>query len=113
MWLGFSNTLAGLTISATGKASMEAILSNSPRQPFYFWTNKLGQVPALEQYNFFTHLSATALYQLPKQSQSFFAGGIINLKQTQNITFIYPNFSEGFRLNIFKLQPACSPILSG
>ena len=89
------NTLRAQNLSFTGNASAEALISNTMPQPFYFWTNTLGQLSALEKVNFFTHLSASAVYRLPKETQSFFAGANINLKQTLNITFNYPELYGG------------------
>jgi len=54
----YSQEVNGQNLSIAGQSSIETLLSNSSRQPFYFWANKLGQVSALEQYNLFTHFSS-------------------------------------------------------
>lgn len=95
--------LAAQTISFTGKASAEALISNSSRQPFYFWTNQLGQVSALEQYNFFTHLSVFSVYSLSNPSQSFFAGGNVNIKQNKSASFNIPEIYGGFSAKYFQI----------
>jgi hypothetical protein len=95
--------LSAQTFTATGKASAEALISNSTRQPFYFWTNQLGQVSALEQVNFFTHLSASAVYTLQNPSQSFFAGGNVNYKQTKSASFNVPEMYGGFSAKYFQI----------
>ena len=96
-------TLPAQSISLTGKASAEALISNSTRQPFYFWANQLGQVSALEQVNFFTHLSVLSVYTLSKPSQSFFAGGNVNIKQTKSASFNIPEIYGGFSAKYFQI----------
>ncbi len=95
--------LSAQTFTVTGKASAEALISNSSRQPFYFWTNQLGQVSALEQYNFFTHLSVLSVYSLSKPAQSFFAGGNVNIKQANSTSFNVPEIYGGFSSNYFQI----------
>ena len=50
--------LYGQNFSVSGEAALETLASQSTRQPFYFWANKLGQVSVMEQYNLFTHVSS-------------------------------------------------------
>ena len=101
--LFFPKTIAGQNLSVSGQAALQTLASNSERQPFYFWANQLGQVSALEQVNFFTHISVLSVYTLSNPSQSFFAGGNINIKQTKYTSFNIPEIYGGFSSNYFQI----------
>lgn len=97
------NTLVAQNLTAKGESSLETLLSNSERQPFYFWANQLGQVPAEEQYQLFTRVAASAVYQLPNQYRSFFGGINVNLRKAQSTALNLPELYGGFQSRYFQL----------
>ncbi len=90
------------SLTVRGSASLETYLSNPGRQPFYFWTNKLGQVASAERHNSFIHFGAEARYRLPDENHSFFAGINTNLRQTANTTYNLPELYGGFETKLFR-----------
>lgn len=97
------NTLAAQKLTTKANLSLTTLVSNSSRQPFYFWANQLGQVPAKEQHQLFTHFSGKAAYLLRNKDQHFFAGINTNLRQTQNTVFNLPELYGGFQSKYFEI----------
>lgn len=98
----FPSGLSAQTLTFSGEAAAQTLVSNSQRQPFYFRVNQLGQVSATEQYHLFTHFSAKAVYRLQNENQLFFAGLNTNLCQTNNTSVNLPELYGGFQAKYFQ-----------
>jgi hypothetical protein len=101
--MAFPTGLSGQNLSVSGEAAVQTMVSNSGRQPFYFWANRLGQVPVEEQYQLFTRVATSVVHQLPNQNRSLFGGINVNLRQTQNTAFNLPELYGGFQSRYFQL----------
>lgn len=91
------NLVKAQSFSVKGQGSIEALGSNTFRQPFYFWSNKLEQVNPLEQYNLFTHFNAEATFKLSNTNTQFFAGINTNLRKAGDIKVNLAEVYGGFQ----------------
>jgi hypothetical protein len=95
--------LSAQNLSVSGQAALQTLVSNSQRQPFYFWANQLGQVSALEQVQLFTHILAKGVYRLRNENQAFCAGLNTNLNQNRRTSVNLPELYGGFQAKYLQL----------
>lgn len=100
IWVCINQPVRAQNLSTSGFVSTEAYITEGSRQPFYFWTNHLGQVNTLDQYNLFTRFSTESKYTFKNPNRTLFAGIHGNFRKAGVVKFNLPEIYGGYQNRI-------------